>query len=126
MYRLYGLLMPNADFTLDEAVRRLAARFPKYRVTVTNAQITLASESWEMEFRVLEGPGVQAEHAAIAEKIGGGVDASHVAACARRVEAWSETPDPEVRHFEEFLAVVEVLKSFQGVVVIDPKEPCFM
>lgn len=125
MYRLYGLLMPNSDFTLDEAVRRLAARFPTHRVTVANAQITLASDSWEMEFVVGEGADIQAEHAAIAEQIGG-EDASHMAGCAQRVEAWSETPDPEMQHFEEFLGVVEVLKSFAGVLVIDPKEPCFM
>lgn len=125
MYRLYGLLMPNSDFTLDEAVRRLAARFPTHRITVANAQITLASDSWDMEFLNREGPDIQAEHAAIAEQIGG-EDASHLAGCSRRVEAWSETPDPEMQHFEEFLGVVEVLKSFTGVLVIDPKEPCFM
>ncbi len=126
MYRLYGLLMTNTDITLEELMRRLTARFPKYRVSSANSQVTLASDDWEMEFRIIEGPEIQSQHTGIAEKIGGQQDARHIAACTKRVEAWSETPDPEMRHFDEFLSVVEVLKSFQGVIVVDPKEPCFM
>ena len=41
----------------------------------------------------------------------------------RRVEVWSDTPDPFMEHFNDFLSVVEVLKSFRGLIAVDPNEP---
>lgn len=126
MYSLYGLLMPANDYTVEQAHRRLTTAFPQYTVLVgAEEQITIASGDWEFELKVFEGPEVQAQHAAIAEHLGGD-DAINLAACARRVEAWSETPDPMMEHFADFQSVVDVLKSFTGVVVIDPKEPAMM
>jgi hypothetical protein len=124
MYRAFGLLQPSSNFTLDEAAARLTARLPDRTVTVTGGQITVSSPGWEIELAVTSGPEVAADSAVIAEKLGG-PDAAGWAS-DRRVEVWSETPDYEMAHFNDYLTVVEVLKSFTGVVAVDPSEPSLL
>lgn len=123
MYRAYGLLKPSAQFPLDEAVRRLQTQFPSYRVTLSpTQQITVSTANWEIELRPSDGPEVAEESAHIAERIGGD-DAEEIASCTRRIEVWSETPDYEMEHFDDFQSVIAVLKSFPGVIAINPEEP---
>ena len=52
--------------------------------------------------------------------------AADLESCSRRLEIWSETPDPELEHFEKYQRVVGVLKSIPGITVIDPAEPSFL
>ena len=125
MYRAYGLLQPNADFTLDEALARLTAKFPGYSVTRHGEQITVSKGDWEIELAVVTGPQVQTESEGLTGNLAGlePAEAAAIAACDRRVEVWSDTPDPFLEHFNEYLQVVEVLKSFTGLIAVDPKEP---
>lgn len=125
MYRAYGLLQPNTDFTLAEAVTRLTARFPGYAVTRHGDQITVSKGDWAMELALVSGPQVQTESEGFADNIAGlePAEAATFVGCDRRVEVWSETPDPFMEHFNEYLDVIAVLKSFQGVIVVDPREP---
>jgi hypothetical protein len=44
----------------------------------------------------------------------------------RRVEVWSDSVDPMMEHFNDFLLMVEVLKTFRGVVAVDPGGPGLM
>jgi len=126
MYQAFGLLRPTNNFTLDEAATRLRAKFPGYTVTRSGEQITIAKGEWEIELRLNADPAVLAESADLAEKISGTEDGADIAACARRVEVWSDTPDPIMEHFGEFSLVIEVLQSFQGVIAVDPREPSLM
>ena len=126
MYRAFGLLQPGTDFTTDAAAARLAARFPDATVSHEGDQVTVSKDDWEMELELMTGPHVLIESGEIAEKIGGDDDARDIARCARRVEMWSETPDPMMVHFNEYLQVVEVLQSFRGLVAVDPKEPALL
>jgi hypothetical protein len=126
MYLAFGLLQPGNDFTIDAAAARLATRFPDATISREGDQVTVSQDEWEMELALATGPHVLAESVEIAEKIGGGEDAGDIASCASRVEIWSETPDPMMEHFNEFLFVVEVLQSFRGLIAVDPKEPAFM
>jgi hypothetical protein len=122
MYRVYGILTPAAGFTLDEAARRLAARFAPGYLRQAAGVVLVGTDDWAMQLQMVEGPAALSEHAGIAAKLAGG-DAAEIAACDRRVEAWSDTPDMGMEHFADFQTVIEVLKSFPGVVVVDPKEP---
>ena len=128
MYHAYGLLQPNTDFTLDEAVARLTARFPGYSVTRHGDQITVSKGDWEIELAVVSGSQVRSESEGFAGDIAGlePAEAANIAACDRRVEVWSDTPDPSMEHFNEYLFVIDVLKSFRGVIVVDPKEPALL
>src|SRR5437763_428083 len=126
MYRAYGLLQSSTDFTLNEVEKRLKAKFAGCMTTRTGNQITIAQGDWEIELLLNADPSVQAESAELAEKIAGVVDGADIAACTRRVEVWSDTPDPMMEHFNDFLSIIEVLKSFSGVIAIDPREPALM
>jgi len=126
MYRAYGLLQPGSDFTAEEAEKRLRTKFPDATVTRAGDQIGVAIGEWEIELRLNGDPSVLAESVEIAEKIGGLGGGSDIASCARRVEIGSETPDPMMEHFNDFLFVIEVLQSFRGVIPVDPSEPTLM
>jgi hypothetical protein len=125
MYRVYGILTPATDFTLAEAARRLAARFPPNFVRMAAGLVTAGTDDWAMQLQIVEGPEAQAEHEGIAGRLAGG-DAAEIATCDRRVEAWSDMPDIGMEHFADFQTVIDVLKSFRGVVTVDPKEPCLL
>ena len=42
---------------------------------------------------------------------------------SKRVEVWTDVPDPFMEHFNDYLSVIEVLKSFNGLLAVDPKAP---
>jgi len=125
MYRAYGLLQASSDFTLDEAVNRLKSRFPGFSATRAGNQISLVKDDWEIFLAENADPAVLAESAELAEKIAG-EDGSEIAACARRVEVYSDISDPFMEHFNDYLVVIEVLQSFRGVIAVDPNEPALM
>lgn len=126
MYRAYGLLQPGSDFDLHAAAERLQARFPDYTVLLADGQITVAKANWEIELRLNADLTVLPESIGYAEKIAGLSDGADIETCDRRVEVWSDTPDPFVEHLADFHAVLEVLRTFTGVIPIDPKEPALM
>jgi hypothetical protein len=126
MYRAYGLLLPDTDFTLADAGRRLIARLPGSTVAQAGERLTLAKEDWEIHLTLRQGPEVLAESRTIAEHIGGAEDELGITRCDRRVEVESDVPDPEMDHFNDYLTVIEVLVSFGGVIGVDPDEPSLL
>ncbi|WP_439621107.1 hypothetical protein [Gemmata sp.] len=125
MYRACGLIKSDTDFTLDEAFARLKAKFPGHTVTRAADRVVVAQGNWSIMMTVLSGPDVRDETQGIADKIAGLEQAETEAyvATGRRVEASSDDPDPFMEHFNDYLLVVEVLKSFRGLLAVDPKEP---
>ena len=126
MYRAFGLLKSDSDFTMSEAAKRLSARFPTYTVEHGDETIVVSSADWEIHLVLNESPIVFEESRQIAGHIGGSDDAKDIAICGRRVEIGSDTPDPEMEHFNDYLLVIEVLQSFQGLIAVDPREPSLL
>ncbi len=126
MYAAYGLLKPDSDFTTKEAAKRLAAKFPSFKVAEQAGAVVLSSADWEIYLRLNDSPAVLEESREIAGHIGGAEDAKDIAACARRVELASDIPDPEMEHFNDYLLAVEVLQSFKGLIAVDPREPSLL
>lgn len=128
MYRAYGLLKPDADFALQEAYKRLAARFPGYSVSRADDQVMIASGDWSIQVALVSGPHIPSETQGITDKIAGWeeADAEAVTASDERVEVWSDIPDPFMEHFNDYLQVIEVLKSFRGVIPVDPHRPSLL
>jgi hypothetical protein len=124
MYRAYGLLKPNNDFNLTLAFNRLTEAFPGYQVTRTDEQITVAKGDWDIVMSLATGPHIPEETQGITDRIAGleRVEVEELIASNTRIEIASETPDPFMEHFNDFLKVVEVLKSFRGVLAVDPHE----
>jgi hypothetical protein len=121
MYRAYGLLSSGSDYTPDAMADRLRVRFPGYSVVRKGQQITLSKSDWEIELLLNEASYVLTESEGIAAHLQA-EDGDVARACARRVEVWSDTPDPFLEHFDDYLGVVGVLKSFSGVIAVDSKE----
>ena len=128
MYRALGLLPSTSDYTTAEAVKRLRAAFPAYNVAANGEQVTVSKGDWEIELRLNADPSVRTEASALAEKIAGleAADAAAIEECNRRVDVWSDTPDPFLEHLADFHAVVGVLKTFRGLVAVDPHAPALM
>ena len=128
MYRAYGLLPPASDYTTAEAVTRLRATFPAYTVAANGEQVTVSKGDWESELRLNADPSVRTEASALAEQVAGleAADAATIEECNRRVDVWSDTPDPFLEHLADFHAVVGVLKTFRGLIAIDPHAPALM
>ncbi len=128
MYRAYGLLQPGHDFDLDAAAARLVARIPGAASRRSDDMITVAKGDWEIYLALASGPHVPSETVGITDKIAGFErdEAERLAISETRVEVWSESPDPFMEHFNDYLFAVEVLKSFQGVTAVDPNEPALL
>jgi hypothetical protein len=125
MYRAYGLIQPDTDFDLGAAESRLVAKFPGNSVTRTSEQITVAKGDWWIAVALVSGPGIRDEIEGLVGKLAGlePAEAETYVASGRRIEVWTDVPDPFMEHFNDYLNVVEVLKSFRGVLAVDPKEP---
>ncbi len=125
-YEALGLLEEGSDFTIAEVGKRLASRFPGWVVRTDKNQIGLSSAGWLITLAINEEPSVVDESREIAEALADSPEAAAVARCSRRVEVISDSPDPDMEHFNDYLIVVEVLQSFKGVVVVDLREPSVM
>jgi hypothetical protein len=128
MYRALGLLRPDTDFTLDAAAARLGAKFPGFTVAREGNQIVVSKSEWWIAVALVSGDYVREETEGLVGHLAGiePAEADLLARSDRRVELWTEIPDPFMEHFNDYLTLVEVLKSFGGVLVVDPKEPCVL
>jgi hypothetical protein len=125
MYRAFGLLRPDSDFSLDEAQARLAAKFPGFAITRDGNQIVVGQGDWWIALALVSGPEARTETEGLLERLAGvePAEAEAFSASDRRVEVWTDVPDPFMEHFDHYLSVIEVLKSFSGLLAVDPKEP---
>jgi len=126
MYRAYGLLQPNSDFTLEAAESRMRTTFPTAVASRSEHSLKITVGGWDVTFQLNDGPEVLSESIRYAERIAGLTDGTDIESCARRVEASSETPDPYLEHFDKYQQVVGILRSFRGLIAIDPKEPALL
>jgi hypothetical protein len=126
VYSAFGLLKPDSDFTMAEAAKRLAAKFPAFAVEQKADAIVVSSADWEIHLTLNNTPAVIDESRAMAERIGGAEDAKDIAVCARRVELASDIADPQMEHFNDYLLAIEVLRSFKGLIAVDPQEPSLL
>ena len=125
MYSAFGLLKPDSDFTLNEAQSRLTAKFPGFTVARDGDRITVSKGEWWIALKLVSGPNIQLETEGLVGHLAGiePAEAEALVASDRRVEVWTDMSDPFMEHFNDYLFVVEVLQSFNGLLTVDPKEP---
>ena len=126
MYHAYALLQPSSDFSLKAAAPKLKAKFPELKQDLSDRQLMISSEDWEIHLTTEEGPDVLEESSRIADHISGAEDELGIRTCNRRVDVASDVPDPRMEHFDDYLKVIEVLRTFRGVILIDPDEPSLL
>lgn len=125
MYQAVGLLTPESDFSLHEAARWLQSRLPDHEVCLEDERITVRRGDWSIQLELESGAHLRDEIEGLVDRLAGvePEEADRYIASQRRVRVSSEDIDPFMEHFEAYLGVVEVLKSFSGMLVVDPKEP---
>lgn len=125
MYRAFGLLRPDTDFTAATAADRLTAAFPGFDVKRDGEQVVVGQGEWWIALARVTGAQVRGETEGLVGKLAGvePAEAEALVASDARVEVWTDVPDPFMEHFDHYLKVVEVLKSFKGLLAVDPKEP---
>jgi hypothetical protein len=128
MYRALGLLHADSDFTVDEAQNRLAAKFPGFAIARDGNQVVVSQGEWWIAMALVSGPEIQMETEGLVGHLAGvePSEAEALAATDRRVEVWTDVPDPFMEHFDHFQFIIEVLKSFNGLLAVDPNEPGVM
>jgi hypothetical protein len=128
MYRALGLLRPDSDFTIEQAHARLTAKFPDFAVAGDGNQIVVSKGEWWIALALMSGPEIRMETEGLVGHLAGiePTEAGILAESDRRVEVWTDVPDPFMEHFDHYLSVVEVLKSFAGLLAVDPKEPAVL
>lgn len=125
MYRAIGLLQANSEFSLAEAAVRLRQALPEHAVTLEGPRIRVERGEWWIAFELVAGPQIRGETEGLVSKLAGlePAEADAYVNSEKRVEVWTDVPDPFMEHFNDYLSVVGVLKSFRGLLAIDPKEP---
>jgi hypothetical protein len=125
MYRAIGLLQSHSDFSLEEAESRLRAALPTHVVSRTGDTLTAAQGNWWIAVALASGSELRDETEGLVSKLAGlePAEAELYVNSEKRVEVWTDEPDPFMEHFNDYLSVVEVLKSFRGLLAVDPKEP---
>jgi len=126
MYHAFALVQAGSDLTLPAVEAKLKARFPQWNVAHADKQLTLSSDSWEYYLAAQSGPEVLRESENLAGRLAGLEADSPLRVCDRRLEVWSDTPDPFMEHFDDHFQILEVLRGFKGVILVDPKEPALL
>lgn len=122
MYHAVGVVAPESDFTPDELLARLTAQFPGFDVARTESGVSVSKGEWWIAVAV-QTAGVAGEIEGLLGHVAGvePAEAEKFVAGGTLIDAQTDVPDPFMEHFNDYLTLVGVLKSFQGVLVIDPK-----
>jgi hypothetical protein len=125
MYHALGLLQRTSDFDLDAAGARLVARIPGSSASRSGNTVTVSKGDWWIAMALEAGDHLRDEIEGLTSRLAGveGAEAEEYVASARRVTLWTDVSDPFMEHFNDYLFAIEVLKSFGGVLAVDPKEP---
>jgi hypothetical protein len=128
MYSAFGLLRSDTDFTPEEVAVRLAARLPGFSIAREGDRVVVSRGEWWIAVALVSGEHVRLETLRLVEHLAGvePAEAEALVASARRVEVGTDVTDPPMEHFNDYLSVVEVLKSFRGLLAVDPKEPSIL
>jgi hypothetical protein len=125
MYHAIGLLQADNNFSITEAEARLKQALPEHTIIPNGSRIRVEHGGWWIALELVAGSQLRDETEGLVSKLAGlePAEADGYVRSNERVEVWTDIPDPFMEHFNDFLSIVEVLKSFRGLLAVDPKEP---
>ncbi len=122
-YHAIAFIADDSDFTVRRAAERWRSLrgVPDLRVEVASEKESLACfGEWELRLMVDEGGYVPAEARSVAARSPSYRNAVAVGRCQRMASIWSDDPDPDMDHFNDYLLAVEMLvDGFRGVYAQD-------
>ncbi len=128
MYHLQAFMTPGSNWSLPETATRLRERLPDHQVELQEDRIAVRHGDWSIHIVREAGPHLRDEMDGLLSRLAGvePTEADAYLASQQRLTIFSDDPDPFMEHFNSYLTIVDVLKSFDGVLVVDPKEPGVM
>jgi hypothetical protein len=126
MYHAFALLTPKSDATVPAVAASIKSKFPNFQLAESENAIDLQDGDWDYHLAFQGGPQILAESEGLAGRIAGLDDDDPIRTCDRRFEMWSDTNDPFMEHFEKHFQMVDVLRAFNGVIMVDPREPALI
>ncbi|MCE9532521.1 MAG: hypothetical protein K8T89_15590 [Planctomycetes bacterium] len=126
MYHAFALMTPECTLTIPDVASKLKARFPTLDVAVDGNEIILSTPTWDYHLELQSSPDVLNESEGFAGRIAGLDEDTPMRKCNRRLEVWSDTPDITMEHFDDHFQILDVLRGFKGVILVDPKEPAIL
>src|SRR5262245_5643143 len=128
-YVVFGLLAPESNFNLNTAFDRIRDVFTSlpdggFEPESSGANdISIDPQNLGLFVLLVEEPHVLEESRQLAAQLGNAQEASTVGRCARRIEFGMQWGDPRGEVFPEFERLLGVLRSFRGVIFLDPRDP---
>lgn len=126
MYHAFALLQPGNELTLAAVAAKLRAKFPHFNLEQADNTITLSHDNWDYQLALQSGPDVLRESENLAGRIAGLEEDSPLRMCDHSLEVWSDTPDPFMEYFDLHFQILDVLRTFEGVILVDPHEPAIL
>jgi hypothetical protein len=126
MYHAFALLTPKSDATIPAVAVKIKAKFPSFTVNESASALDLLEGDWDYHIAFQSGPQILQESEGLAGRIAGLDDDDAIRTCDRRFEMWSDTPDPFMEYFERHFQILDVLRGFRGVILVDPREPALL
>jgi hypothetical protein len=128
-YVVFGLLEPKSNFNLNTAFDRIRDVFfnlPDGGVEPQSSggnDISIDPENLGLFVVLVDDPKVIEDSRQLAALLGNAPEAAAVARCERRIEFGMQWGDPRGDIFPEFERLLGVLRSFRGVIFLDPRNP---
>jgi hypothetical protein len=128
-YVVFGLLAPESNFNLNTAFDRIRDVFTNlpdggFEPQSSGANdISIDPEHLGLFVVLVDDPKVINDSQQLAVQLGNAPEAAAVARCARRIEFGMQWGDPRGDVFPEFERLLGVLRSFRGVIFLDPSDP---
>lgn len=119
-YQAMAFLQDESDFDMEILRQHLVKCFPAMKVVHEGKDISLQVPDWKIRVHLADEPFVAQESLEISEYFAQCPLAAEIAECKRRVEIWSNDPDPKMEYFNDYVILCETLESFRGVILFDP------
>jgi hypothetical protein len=120
-YQAIAFLEDDTDFSLAETQARLAKPFAGATINSAGKRINISIKGWRLGLNLDDAPHVLEESMDIAQHYSKCSKSASIAKCRRRVDVSNEDDDPNMDHINDFIVVCEVLSSFKGVILLDPR-----
>ena len=122
MYHVHVLLTPTSDLSLPALAQKIAAAHPKTTLENTGSELILTEGNWDYHIAWRSDESTLQEIEGIVGHISG-IEVDHeIRTCDHQLEIWSDTPDPFMQYYDIHWQILEIIRSFHGVYLVDPGE----
>ena len=119
-YQAIAFLKDNADFEIEVFKKHLIRCCPAMHIVQEATTISLSQLDWKIYAHLADEPFVEEEGLGMPEHFPQCPRIEEISKCKRRVEIWSNSPDPQMDYFDDYMVICGLLERFKGVILFDP------